>query len=370
MPKKVTAKPLADGSVLIDELVWKTKEGKYRARRRGRGGRMATFDTLREAKAHRESKPESDDSQASDPRMTIQKVRDEYFALREDWSAATRKQALTNWRKLSAVVGGIHPDTLSVAHVMSVRNRLRGEGLSDGTAKNVLTLLGQLVTFATLQGYRTKAGNPVTQAKLVKQGPTTGEGRKRAMTRELVDAFFAELDECLEPGAQIAYHCGLRNAEVRQLQVRHISFLTGVMDVPGTKSRAAVRQVQLPPQLRDAIAASLPTGSGPDTYIVRDTRGNPMSAKTLEYHWNAAREAVGSDARFHDLRHSFCTDLLDAGVPPQTVAKLAGHARPSITLDVYAHSTDAGEAAALAAMTDRFAQSGTIHAQSEAVNRL
>ena len=95
-----------------------------------------------------------------------------------------------------------------------------------------------------------------------------------------------------------------------------------------------------------------------------------MSAKTLEYHWNAAREAVGSDARFHDLRHSFCTDLLDAGVPPQTVAKLAGHARPSITLDVYAHSTDAGEAAALAAMTDRFAQSGTIHAQSEAVNRL
>jgi len=70
MPKKVTAKPLADGSVLIDELVWKTKEGKYRARRRGRGGRMATFDTLREAKAHRESKPESDDSQASDPRMT------------------------------------------------------------------------------------------------------------------------------------------------------------------------------------------------------------------------------------------------------------------------------------------------------------
>lgn len=361
MAKKAAA-PLADGSVLVEQLIWRTKEGNYRARRRGRGGAMATFSGIREARKHRDSQAETEQKQ--DSSMTMAKVADEYFALRGDWSAATRKQADSNWRKLKRVVGTLHPDSVNVSHVMTVRNALKGDGLTDGTVKNVLVLLGQLVKFATLQEYRTKAGNPVTQAQLVKQEATTGEGRKRAMTRELVDAFFAALDEHLEPGAQIAYHCGLRNAEVRRLQVRHVNFLTGAMDVPGTKSRAAVRTVQLPPQLRDAIAASLPPGSGPDTYIVRNSAGDAMGAKTLEHYWNAARKAVGSEARFHDLRHSFCTDLLDAGVPPQTVAKLAGHAKPSITLDVYAHSTDAGEAMALQAMTDRFAQSRTIQSQS------
>jgi integrase len=365
MPKKVTAKPQADGSVLIEELIWKTKEGAYRARRRGRGGAMRTFPGLAAARKHRDSAADTATDQPVDATLTMAKVQAEYFALRQDWSAATRNQAVSNWTsKLRGVVGALHPDAVTVAHVMAVRNSLRGADRSQGTVKNVLTLLGQLVNFAVLQGYRTKAGNPVTQAKLVKAEPRTGEGRKRAMTRELVDAFFAALDDRAEPAAQVAYHCGLRNAEVRRLQVRHIDFMRGSMDVPGTKSRAAVRTVPVPRHLLDAIAASLPQGSDQDTFIVRNTRGGPMGPKTLEDSWNVARAAVGSDARFHDLRHSFCTDLLDAGVPVQTVAELAGHASPSITLDVYAHSTDTGRAAALAAMTERFAQSGTIGAQS------
>lgn len=364
MPKAVTAKPQRDGSVLIEELVWKTKEGAYRARRRGRGGQLRTFAALKAARAHRDSQVDAPAEPKGSQTLTMAKVAAEYFALRQDWSAATRRQADSNMRKLTKTVGALHPDAVTVAHVMAVRNSLRAAGLTDGTVKNVLTLLGQLVNFATLQGYRTKAGNPVTQARLVKAESRTGEGRKHAMTRELVDAFCEALDEQAEAAAQIAYHCGLRNAEVRRLQVRHVDFLRGTMDVPGTKSRAAVRTVPVPRQLLDAIAASLPKGCGPDTFIVRNTLGAAMGPKTLEDSWKAARTAVGSAARFHDLRHSFCTDLLDAGVPVQTIAKLAGHATPSITLDVYAHSTSTGEAAALAAMTERYAQSGTIHAQS------
>lgn len=41
--------------------------------------------------------------------------------------------------------------------------------------------------------------------------------------------------------------------------------------------------------------------------------------------------------RFHDLRHSFATNMIRLGVPVNTVSKMLGHASVTITLDTYAH---------------------------------
>ena len=41
--------------------------------------------------------------------------------------------------------------------------------------------------------------------------------------------------------------------------------------------------------------------------------------------------------RFHDLRHTHATQLLEAGVPIHAVARRLGHSTPVITLKVYAH---------------------------------
>ena len=40
----------------------------------------------------------------------------------------------------------------------------------------------------------------------------------------------------------------------------------------------------------------------------------------------------------HHLRHSFCTNLIDAGMNPKSVQYLMGHASITVTLNVYAHS--------------------------------
>lgn len=44
--------------------------------------------------------------------------------------------------------------------------------------------------------------------------------------------------------------------------------------------------------------------------------------------------------RFHDLRHSYATWLVDDGVPPNMVQKVMGHERSSTTLDLYTRRTD------------------------------
>ena len=41
--------------------------------------------------------------------------------------------------------------------------------------------------------------------------------------------------------------------------------------------------------------------------------------------------------RFHDLRHSYATNLIHMRIPITTVSKLLGHESPDITLKIYAH---------------------------------
>jgi integrase len=47
--------------------------------------------------------------------------------------------------------------------------------------------------------------------------------------------------------------------------------------------------------------------------------------------------------RFHELRHSYATWLVDDGVPPNMVQRVMGHERSSTTLDLYTRRTDNSE---------------------------
>jgi len=51
-------------------------------------------------------------------------------------------------------------------------------------------------------------------------------------------------------------------------------------------------------------------------------------------------EQAPGGLRFHDLRHSYATWLVDDGVPINMVQKVMGHERSSTTLDLYTRRTD------------------------------
>ena len=54
------------------------------------------------------------------------------------------------------------------------------------------------------------------------------------------------------------------------------------------------------------------------------------------------------EVTFHALRHTHASQLIDAGVDIVTISKRLGHAKPDITLRIYAHlfRKDDGKAAA------------------------
>ena len=65
----------------------------------------------------------------------------------------------------------------------------------------------------------------------------------------------------------------------------------------------------------------------------------PIQASKIQIAFKRLLEAAGLPRiRFHDMRHTAATQMLANGVDLLTVSKRLGHSKPSITLDIYAHS--------------------------------
>jgi integrase len=63
-----------------------------------------------------------------------------------------------------------------------------------------------------------------------------------------------------------------------------------------------------------------------------------------------ARAAGLPPIRLHDVRHSYATAALAAGVPAKVVSERLGHANIAITMDVYSHVIPGMDAQAANAM--------------------
>jgi integrase len=64
---------------------------------------------------------------------------------------------------------------------------------------------------------------------------------------------------------------------------------------------------------------------------------NPSNLRNRSFKRIKARAGVREDLRFHDLRHTCATILLEQGVNAKVVSEMLGHASITITLNTYSH---------------------------------
>jgi integrase len=230
----------------------------------------------------------------------------------------------------------------------------------------VIVPLRKLLADAVRQGLI--AANPAARADL----PPAQEFVGKEIPIEHTDAIRAALvalahEDPLAKCPDLFYVCvfdvalgtGLRLGELRALRWRdvdrerrlvRIERAYSLRELRRPKSESGVRAVPLFPSvdaaLREVAVRAVSRGRyAPDELVFASARGTPLEPSNLRQRaWLPAFALAGlGDAgyRFHDLRHTCVSRLVQAGADIKLVQSVAGHANPLITLKRYSHLLDA-----------------------------
>jgi integrase len=89
--------------------------------------------------------------------------------------------------------------------------------------------------------------------------------------------------------------------------------------------------------------------------LFADINGKPLSPNAVSAAWADFAKSNGiPEITFHGLRHTHASQLIDAGVDIATIAHRLGHAKPDITLRIYAHLFHKDDSKAAAAINAAF----------------
>ena len=217
--------------------------------------------------------------------------------------------------------------------------------------RTVNKCLGVLVSvFAYAVRHELMVQNP---ADRIEKLPTVaGEGRvieQNVLTPVELQRVIAETRDPHRVPIMLAAYTGMRQAEVLGLQWGDIDWNRRITEVRRTyrcgafyqpKTASSRRTVELPTELVSELKRwRLACPKGDHDLVCPSVTGRPMQGSALlqQGFLPALRRAGVRRVRFHDLRHSFASNLLANGSDIVTVQSALGHANAHITLSTYSH---------------------------------
>lgn len=208
--------------------------------------------------------------------------------------------------------------------------------------------------------------------KLIKHNPADGITLPKIKKREMsiwslkqVNQFISEsininrLTRCYI-GFLISIFTGMRQGEILGLRWKDVDFETQTIFVrqtltqnaeikSGAKNEASVRSIHIPSKLVDELRThrkqiweeKLLLGSNyHDLDLIICTKsGNPMIPRNFRKEFYNLTEKIGlPKIRFHDLRHTHATILIQQNVNVKLISERLGHADIETTLNTYSHT--------------------------------
>jgi integrase len=268
-------------------------------------------------------------------------------------------------RHLGPHFGARTIDAVRSEHVEAYLEQKLAAGLSSKTVTNHLTFLHGLFRFALKRGWT--GGNPVA---IVDRPRAARQGQRRirflqpvefeALLRAVPDDDLGQLER---PLYLCAVMTGLRQGELLALKWLDIDWIArrvraadnfprGRSDRADTPKSHYLRSVPMPDRLAGELERHFQRSayrSDEDLVFCHPLTGRAYDPSKLRARFADALETAGvRRVTFHELRHTFGTQMAAAGAPLRAIQEWMGHADASTT-EVYSHyAPDATNGAAFA----------------------
>jgi integrase len=281
----------------------------------------------------------------STPTLTFLAAVDRHYA--EHW-AGTKDGRRSRARALEFVSKAVTPETAPVnnqlsrvftrAFVFAHRDALRDSGASAGTVNRAVAAFCSVWRSCFRRG-EVPVGPP--------EGLYLRESGKRTRVVDPgeLELLIAHLPPAMGAMARLLAISGLRVSEALALTVGDLKGRD--LTVRDSKNGDA-RVVPTPGKEWPTIDYCLPVESMMGQLEHAEVRLFPFTQSQFNHAWALARDLAGLDAQVvpHALRHTRCTELVNAGVPLPIVAKIMGHRNIRTTMR-YTHPSSEDCAAAL-----------------------
>ena len=240
------------------------------------------------------------------------------------------------------------------AELLASGRRQRAGGLSPKTVRHVHTLLRKALQDAVRWGRVVR--NVADQA----DPPRPPATEMKVWTPDQLRSFLSSVrEERLYPLWRLMAMTGMRRGEVLGLRWRDLDLEAARLSVVSTrvarqagaaepKTRKGRRSIALDAgtvaalreHRRRQVEERLVIGPGfnDENLVFIWADGRPYRPEWLSREFERVSRLSGLPRiRLHDVRHSYATAALAAGIPAKVVSERLGHAQVSITLDTYSH---------------------------------
>ena len=169
---------------------------------------------------------------------------------------------------------------------------------------------------------------------------TAGKALTADEEKRLLAACGTRRSRATLPVVTLALHTGMRRGEIQSMTWRQVDFLNRTLTAGDSKTAAGTGRV-IP--LNDRALVTLQIwatnfgGRQPEHFVFPSEHygfaGNDrkphaktidptIATKEVKTGWESAKAAAKVQCRFHDLRHTACTRLLERGIPLPVVASI------------------------------------------------
>jgi len=226
----------------------------------------------------------------------------------------------------------------------------QNEGMNISTIRKILVSLGQILQYAVRHRYIDF--NPLREAEKPR-----GQGNENDPDNEIIILSPVQIKALLDSVSNQKYRVlimlaimsGARQGEILGLKWSDIDWINNQIHIRRTfnnqqffdvKTKSSRRSIDLGPamitELKKWRLACPPTKLD---LVFPNKSGNAINHNNMVYrHFDPAlRKAELPKMRFHDLRHTKASLMIEQGENLKYIQAQLGHSNPTVTLNVYAH---------------------------------